>query len=177
MRELRGIVSAIALAAVVTGCSSSKDSSAPELSPSSSTPSSSSSSSESDAPLVDEDTGETIAPEVVPTWDDKSRSSAIAAGEEAMRLYARPGVSQQRWFDDLSPLMTRQAQQDYAYVYPESIVATSVTGPGVIVDDISAYVVHVSVPTDVGAYTVLLIRQDGASPWRISKYTPPEGIY
>ncbi len=171
MRELRLVAAAFAVVVTVAACGSPDDSGRAE--PTSSTPSSTS----SQEPVVDEDTGETIAPEVVPTWDDESRSSASAAAEEAMRLYARPNVSEQRWFDDLSPLMTQQAQQDYAYVYPESIVATSVTGPGVIVDDTSAYVVHVSVPTDVGAYVVLLIRQDGASPWRISKFTPPEGIY
>lgn len=126
--------------------------------------------------LEDEDTGETVKPEPVPSWDAKSREDAIAAAVEAMELYARPDVSQKQWADDLAPLMTAQANEDYSYVDPVSIAATRVTGPGTIVEEASPKVVHVSVPTDVGTYTVLLIRQSQNEPWLISKFTLPEEL-
>ena len=34
----------------------------------------------------------------------------------------------------------------------------------------------VTVPTDVGTYTVILSRQDGAAPWLVERLTPPDGL-
>jgi len=126
--------------------------------------------------LEDEDTGQTITPEPAPSWDAKSREDATAAAVEAMELYARPDVTQKEWAHDLAPLMTAQAKEDYSYVDPASIAATSVTGPATIVEESSPKVVHVSVPTDVGTYTVLLIRQSQNEAWLTSKFTLPEGL-
>lgn len=126
--------------------------------------------------LEDEDTGQTITPEPAPSWDAKSREDATTAAARAMELYARPDVTQKEWADDLAPLMTAQAKEDYSFVEPVSIAATSVTGPATIVEEPSPKVVHVSVPTDVGTYTVLLIRQSQSEPWLTSKFTLPEGL-
>ncbi|WP_344203738.1 hypothetical protein [Aeromicrobium alkaliterrae] len=112
----------------------------------------------------------------MPSWDEQSRDDATQAADRAMELYARPGVSQSTWAGELAPLMTAQAQQDYSYVDPVAIAATKVTGPATIVEEPSPQVVHVSVPTDVGTYTVLLIRQGQNEPWLVSKFTLPEGL-
>lgn len=125
---------------------------------------------------VDEDTGETIAPVPVATWSDADRTAAVEAAGAAMAAFARPDLEQDAWWSQLSPLLTPQARTDYAYVQSSVVPANRVSGPGTITDDTSAMVVHVAVPTDVGDYDVILTRQDGASPWLASRFTPPEGV-
>ena len=90
--------------------------------------------------------------------------------------FARPSLDYDTWWAELSPLLTQQAQQDYAYVDPANVPATGVTGPAAVVDETSAYVASVEVPTDVGTYTLVLTRVDAASPWLASRFTPPEGV-
>lgn len=123
---------------------------------------------------VDEDTGETITPQAVPTWDDASRSAAIDTAESALTAFARPTLDHATWWAELSPLLTQQAQLDYSYVDPANVPATAVTGEGAITDETSAYVATVAVPTDAGTYDVLLTRTDALEPWLASRFTPPE---
>ena len=125
---------------------------------------------------VDEDTGETLVPQPVPTWDERSRASAVQAAQTAMAAFARPSLDDETWWAELSPLLTQQAQHDYAYVDPANVPATAVTGPGVLVDESSAYVANVEVPTDVGVYTLVLTRADAGAPWLTSRFTPPKGV-
>lgn len=125
---------------------------------------------------IDEDTGETITARPVPTWDEQSRAAAVEAAQAAMNAFARPSLDYTTWWAELSPLLTQQAQQDYSYVDPANVPATAVTGPGTVVDETSAYVASVEVPTDVGTYTLVLTRADAASPWLASRFTPPEGV-
>ena len=92
-----------------------------------------------------------------------------------MAAFARPGLDYDTWWAELTPLLTQQAQQDYAYVDPANVPASAVTGPGVLVDERSAYVADVEVPTDAGTYTLVLTRTDAAAPWLTSRFTPPTG--
>lgn len=124
--------------------------------------------------FLDEDTGETYTPHTEPQWDAASRKSAVTAGEEAMRLFARPTLDQATWWEELSPLMNDVARKDYAYVQPQSIPANKVTGPGKIVEEDSASVVRIEVPTNAGTYVVILNRTDADSPWKIARYIFPE---
>ncbi len=125
---------------------------------------------------IDEDTGETITAQPVPTWDEQSRADVTEAARTAMAAFARPSLDYTTWWAELSPLLTQQAHQDYAYVDPANVPATTVTGPARVVDETSAYVASVEVPTDVGAYTLVLTRTDAAAPWLASRFTPPEGV-
>lgn len=124
--------------------------------------------------VIDEDTGETVEPKPVPTWDDASREAVVDAAETAMRAFARPDLDYDTWWAELEPLLTPQAAVDYAYVDPANIPVREVTGQGTIIDDTSAYVATVEVPTDAGPYHVLLIRQDAAAPWLVSRISPEE---
>lgn len=166
---------------VITGCSSSTAAST------SATPSQTEQQTESapspdeegaDAPagLVDDDTGETITPQVVPEWNDESRASVIAAAESATHAFARPDLAYEDWWAGLQPLLTQQASSDYAYVDPANIPASEVTGSGTIVDESSAYVGTVEVPTDVGDYLVILNRKSAEAEWMVSRITPPEDL-
>ncbi|MEU2201696.1 hypothetical protein [Isoptericola sp. NPDC019482] len=126
--------------------------------------------------LVDEDTGETIKPQAVPEWDAASRSSVVDAAAVALRAFARPGLDSESWWAELQPLLTQQAAEDYAYVDPANIPVQKVTGAGKLVDKSSAYVGTVEVPTDVGAYTLILTRKSADAEWKVSRITPPEGV-
>jgi len=125
---------------------------------------------------IDEDTGETIEAHPVPTWDEQSRTSAETAAQTAMAAFARPSLDYTTWWSELSPLLTQEGQEAYSYVEPANVPATAVTGPARLVAETSAYVANVEVPTDVGTYTLVLTRDDAASPWRASRFTPPEGV-
>lgn len=123
---------------------------------------------------VDDHTGQKVTPIAVPTWDEESRSSLLSAAERAMTAFARPSLDYDTWWAELEPLLNEQAIQDYAYVDPANIPATTVTGPSVLADESSAYVGFVDVPTDEGVYQLILNRADANSPWRLSRISPPE---
>lgn len=126
--------------------------------------------------VVDEDTEETIRPQVVPTWDEESRAAVVTAAAAVMTAFARPDLDAGAWTAGLQPLLTPQAAEDYAYVDPSAVPASTVTGPGVLMDDASAYVAGVDVPTDVGLYRVVLSRTDAAAPWLTERVTPPAEV-
>jgi len=125
---------------------------------------------------IDEDTGGTIAPQPAPTWDEQARHNANEAAEAAMTAFARPFLDYPTWWADLSPLLTQQAQQDYAYVDPANVPAHGVVGDARITDQTSAYVASVTVPTDVGPYLVVVTRADATAGWLVASLTPPEGV-
>ena len=126
--------------------------------------------------LIDDDSGETHGPRPVPVWDDESRESATAAAVAVMTAYARPDLPFAEWWAGLQPLLDTKATQDYAYMDPARIVATSVTGPATITDDTSPYVAFVDVPTNAGTYGVVLSRADADSPWLAGRFILPEGV-
>jgi hypothetical protein len=127
--------------------------------------------------LVDADTGETVTPRPVPSWDQASKTSAARAAVTVMRAFARPQADYDTWWAGLKPLLTEQAAEDYAYTDPANIPVRRVTGPGRLVDITSAYIARVAVPTDVGQWTVTLARTDAHAPWLGVRITPPEGIH
>ncbi|WP_286219569.1 hypothetical protein [Paraoerskovia sediminicola] len=123
---------------------------------------------------IDEDTGETIAPRVVPTWDEESRAGALDAATKTLDDFARPDLDFDAWWNELEPHLEPQAAVDYAYVDPANVPVRDVQGPARLVDDTSAYVAVVEVPTDAGDYAVTLVRVDGESPWLASRIVPVE---
>lgn len=133
----------------------------------------------SPAPVgVEDDTqpGVTITPLAVPTWDTASREAATARAAEIMTAFARPTLGYEDWWAALAPLLSDQAQQDYSFVDPANIPVHAVTGEGVLVDESSAFLARVQVPTDVGVYELLLSRTDATAPWVGEAITPPAGV-
>lgn len=126
--------------------------------------------------LVDEDSDETVEPAPVPEWDEASRAAVIDAAEAAMTAFARPELDYETWWSELEPLLTPQAAENYAYVDPANIPARQVTGEAFLVNDTSAYVATVEVPTDAGRYHLVLNRKDAAAPWLVTRLTPVEEV-
>ncbi|WP_340290908.1 hypothetical protein [Aquipuribacter hungaricus] len=125
---------------------------------------------------VDEDTGQLIEAQAVPTWDEPSRAEAVAAAETAMAAFARPDLEDVAWWDGVEPLLSAEAARSYAYVDPASIPATGLTGAGTLVEQTSAYVAGVQVPTDAGTYLLILSRTDAAAPWLVERFDPPAEV-
>lgn len=112
-----------------------------------------------------------------PVWDEESRAAAVATATGAMTAYARPALDPDTWWAEFSGFLSPAAQQDYQWVQPASIAATSVGAePAALVDDSSVYLARVEVPTDAGTYRVLLSREDGPTPWLVERVEPPEGV-
>lgn len=112
-----------------------------------------------------------------PVWDEESRAAAVATATAVMTAYARPALDPDTWWGEFSGFLSPAAQQDYQWVQPASIAATTVgPGPAALVDESSVYLARVEVPTDAGTYRVLLSRQDGPTPWLVERVEPPEGV-
>ena len=124
--------------------------------------------------VINEDTEEPITVAAVPQWDKNSQTAVVQAAEIAMATFAHPELDYDTWWAKVEPLMTPDAARNYVYVDPANIPTRQVTGPGVIIEDSSAYAVTVQVPTDTGRYHVLLIRKDADAPWLVSRLTPIE---
>jgi len=186
-----GVLAATAVGLLLTACSANSgglaatpSASSPSTTPSA-TPSAATSGSTAMPKLdqftpapngaVNQDTGETVGAQAVPTWDAASRAAVTAAATTVLTAFARPDLSYDQWWTALEPLLSAQAQLDYAYVDPANVAAKAVTGEAQIVDESSAYVAHVQVPTDVGTYTLVLSRVDGSAAWLTERITPPAG--
>nr|WP_205834931.1 hypothetical protein [Arthrobacter sp. SF27] len=108
------------------------------------------------------------------SWDQASKDKARETAEQAMADFARPGVEEQRWANDLARWLTPQATADYSAVDPANVPAHRVTGPATLsVDETNGYGVTALVPTNAGTYTLQLLRTGEEAPWKVNRLTPP----
>ncbi len=108
------------------------------------------------------------------TWDQASKDKAAEVAEKAMADFARPTVEEKQWANDLARWLTPQATADYSTVDPANIPVTRVTGPATLaVDESNGYGVTVTVPTNIGTYTLQLLRTGKDAPWKVNRLTPP----
>ena len=109
------------------------------------------------------------------TWDDTVRKAARDAALATITAFAATEKAEDAWWAGLKPLLTPQAQPVYQDVDPRLVPVTEVTGDPKVTDETSTLLAEVAVPTDIGPYTVLLTRADGAAPWLAEQIRPPEG--
>jgi len=108
------------------------------------------------------------------TWDQGSKDKAVEVAEKAMADFARPGVEEKQWANELARWLTPQATADYSAVDPANIPANRVTGPATLtVDESNGYGVTAAVPTNAGTYTVQLLRTGTEALWKVNRLTPP----
>lgn len=108
-------------------------------------------------------------------WDDTVRQAARDAAHATITAFATTDKGADAWWSGLKPLLTPQAQPIYQDVDPRLVPVTEVTGDPKITDETSLLLTEVTVPTDIGAYTVLLTRANGGAPWLAAQIRPPEG--
>jgi hypothetical protein len=94
-----------------------------------------------------------------------------------MTAFAKPSAEYDTWWDALAPYLTETAQQAYSYTDPANVPASKVTGTAHLGPSESDYLATVTVPTDVGTYTVLLSRPETNTGWLVERLTPPEGLH
>lgn len=153
---------AAGLLALLLGCSP-----APDVPADASAPTTSSGA----APLEAE--GDFAEPGSAARWDQPSADAAAQAATTTMTLFVSHPEDAQAWWAQLQPLLSPAAARDYVGVDPANVPARRVTGPATVEQDPSAYLATAVVPTDHGAYTVLLSRQGGDEPWLVESLTPP----
>lgn len=108
------------------------------------------------------------------SWDQASKDAAIDTAQQAMSDFARPGVDDKQWANDLARWLTPQATADYSAVDPANVPVTRVTGPATLtVDEANGYGVMAAVPTDGGTYTLQLLRTGPEAQWKVNRLTPP----
>jgi hypothetical protein len=118
--------------------------------------------------------GGTVPATIGISWDQASKGAAVDTAQKAMSDFARPGVDDKQWANDLARWLTPQATADYSAVDPANVPATRVTGPATLtVDEANGYGVTVAVPTDGGTYTLQLLRTGKDAPWKVNRLTPP----
>jgi hypothetical protein len=128
---------------------------------------------------ADEDLPPLPAP---PIWDADSRQAATRVAGRVMRAFARPDASAASWWAQLEPLLSPAARTAYAGTDPANVPASAVAGPAVLLTDTdgsdaeSPWLARVEVPTDVGAYVVLLSRSEQDAPWLAERLTPPAAL-
>lgn len=108
-----------------------------------------------------------------PTRDAPSREAAATAATSAMEAFTSHLDDEDAWWAALEPMLSRQAAADYAGTDPAQVPARAVTGEAELVDDSSAYLAVVEVPTDAGTYQVMLSRAGAGELWLVERLTPP----
>lgn len=118
--------------------------------------------------------GATVPATLGIAWDQASQDAAVQVAQDAMADFARPGVDEKQWANDLARWLTPQATADYSFVDPATIPASKVTGPAIFeVDEANGFGVTATVPTNAGSYSLQLLRSDRAAPWKVNRFTPP----
>lgn len=118
--------------------------------------------------------GGTVPPTSGIAWDDESKTEAAKIATRAMADYARPKEEATQWANDFARWLTPQATADYSTVDPANIPVSRVTGPATLaVDETNGYGVTVTVPTDIGHYTLQLLRTSKDATWKVNRLTPP----
>ena len=118
--------------------------------------------------------GGTVPATIGISWDQASKDAAVDTAQKAMTDFARPGVEEKQWANDLARWLTPQATADYSAVDPANVPATRVTGRATLtVDEANGYGVMAAVPTDAGTYTLQLLRTGKEAPWKVNRLTPP----
>lgn len=118
--------------------------------------------------------GGTVRPTTGISWDEESKREAVDVATRAMTDYAQPKEEAGRWANDFARWLTPQATADYSTVDPAIIPVSRVTGRATLsVDESNGYGVTVTVLTDIGRYTVQLLRTSKDSTWKVNRLTPP----
>lgn len=105
--------------------------------------------------------------------DTESLTSASETARAAMTAFARPNLDRETWFTELRPYLSQRAGRDYAYLEPHVLPVNEVTGEPRLDEADTSLVLSVFVPTNAGEYELILTRDDGASPWQVSRFNPP----
>ncbi|WP_143277959.1 hypothetical protein [Brachybacterium alimentarium] len=182
MRSIR-LVPIAATALLVAGCSGPSD--APESEAPSEAPTSASEEpAEEEAAEESEDASATwdVAPsEEAPLVrgdegpaeaEAGDAEDAAAAGADAITAFFDTKDSE-KWWKNFSSHLTPAAQEVWQYTDPGRVPSGKVQG-SVELGPVSATDAEVAVPSTIGDFQVVLVRETGKDSWKVSAIEPPE---
>ncbi len=103
-------------------------------------------------------------------------TAAAAAATRFMQAFARPDLSKAAWWARIGPLLTPEGQQAVYGTDPARIPVTTVTGKAVVLPNAEKDARIVTVPTDIGDYTLFLRWAPASSQWLVRTAQPPDGV-
>lgn len=98
----------------------------------------------------------------------------VRLADAAMRAFVAHDRGYDEWWADLSQYLGDDARDAYAYTDPAHVPASEVTGRSLL-SSVQDDMLTVLVPTDIGSYSVELVREQSGGPWVIYRLRPPEG--
>lgn len=150
--------------AATTACSAPADRSTPAL-------------ATATAPIGPNDVAaELPTPAAYPSDDAASRAAAQDTAADAMAAFVRVDLTADEWLARLSALLTVDAASAFYGTDPLEVPARAVTGAARWGSSTSVYLAEVVVPTDVGDYRLMLVREGQGTPWLVQAITPPDGV-
>lgn len=105
----------------------------------------------------------------------RSTAAAVAA-RTFMQAFARPDLSETAWWARVGPLLTPSGRQAVTGTDPALIPVTTVTGPAKVLPNAEKDARIVTVPTDIGDYTLFLAWDRARSRWLVQTAQPPDGV-
>lgn len=103
-------------------------------------------------------------------------TAAAAAARTFMQAFARPDLSETAWWARVGPLLTPSGRQAVYGTDPALIPVTTVTGPAKVLPNAEKDARIVTVPTDIGDYTLFLAWDRASSRWLVQTVQPPDGV-
>ncbi len=103
-------------------------------------------------------------------------TAAAAAATRFMQAFARPDLSEAAWWARVGPLLTASGQQAVYGTDPALVPVTKLTGPAVVLPNAEKDARIVTVPTDIGDYTLFLLWDRPTSRWLVETAQPPDDV-
>lgn len=117
------------------------------------------------APLVRGDEGP-------PAAEDGDAEAAAQAGADAITAFFDVKDTEE-WWPQFSTHLTPAAQEVWQYTDPGRVPSGKVEGT-VELGPVSATDAEVTVPSSIGDFHLVLVRETGDDPWKVSAIEPPE---
>lgn len=115
-------------------------------------------------------------PVSAPSGDPLDRTAAQDASRAVLTAWARPDQPYDRWWADLQPLLTDDAQESFSFTDPAAIPPLTITGPAAESENAGdPYVATFYFPTDAGTFGVDVARSPDGGPWQAFSIIFPGG--
>ncbi|MGP4978675.1 hypothetical protein [Brachybacterium tyrofermentans] len=118
-----------------------------------------------EAPLVRGDEGP-------PAAEEGDAEAAAEAGTDAITAFFDTKDAEE-WWPQFSTHLTPAAQDVWQYTDPGRVPSGKVEGT-VELGPVSATDAEVTVPSSIGDFHLVLVRETGDDPWKVSAIEPPE---
>ena len=103
----------------------------------------------------------------------EQQQDAMERATTALEAYYATDKAADEWFEDLRPLLSRQAQTAYETVDPARIPDVEITGEPSVVRHEGGGAITIAVPTTAGDTQVELIVEEAGHDWSVDRFRFP----